>query len=832
MNRNRKVLALSAQSLRNLAKRLPESLAIASEQEQITKIEFSEMVNAYAKLLSEIPKASSFLPVLVGTNIDSVIIYHAAILSRTPVALIDGNTNPAYLAKILGMIGSPEYVVVTSQEFSENLSPQLSQIHVGRERCTEFEIPKVDPEEAAIVIFSSGSTGESKGVVWSWKNLDDAFSVMTSYYPEGSHVRLGRVTSIAFAAGAYQMLSAAADHNLHLINPASSPDEIIDFVNKNELSQLSFSSSFAERVYDQKSRDKYIGNVIEVLTYGEALSWEQIKKIRELTLGNAEIRASYGASESPGFVVYFLIKPDTPIGIGRVPIGQLNLIENLELHPNPEDPTIKSAVVTNLVARGYLDSPKLTEEKFKVNARNERCYHTGDLVRVNDNGVITFVGRNDDLVKINGRLVGPGESESFLQVLPGISNVAVLPHLTSTGKNYLAAHLVLSPNSELVPAHIYEYLLKNLSSHLVPGRLVRHLELPLNSNGKIDRKALQNRQWERWTSDEKTLENSVIESFVLSQLRRILNTPDLTQTEDIFGSGMDSLAALEFQVMAEEFGYKNVQPTIFLEHRTVRSVAEFLAKGKPEHQSNFITLNKTGSLSPFFIFPGAGVSAIFFKELADFFGFDQPLVVIEPKGLHTSDPVEESLEQMALNAAHEIKMKVPKGNVYLIGHSAGAAIACEVGIILTSMGYTVSMVSLDASGIANGVSLPPKLYKAHSIYQRTKDIFTHSPQNIMESIQRRQKARSKNSYEFFTLHVGKLAMNYKPKRKPNFPILFLYCSGMKNEIFWKNSKLYKFNEIQGKHFTMLNREFLPGVTSKILSYFIGHKESDLTSKRA
>jgi acyl-coenzyme A synthetase/AMP-(fatty) acid ligase len=811
----RKELACSAESLRYWAKSAPQSLAIASDQERLTKIEFSEMVNACAEKLSRIPQLPSFLPVLVGTNISSVILYHAAIISRTPVALIDGNTNPRNLEKILERLRNPEFAVVTAPEFSGLLNAEVNQLIVGRERQTDFAIPEVDIEESATVIFSSGSTGEPKGVVWSWKNLDNAFNTMARYYANETNLSLGRVTSIAYAAGAYQMLSAALNHDLHLINPTNTPDEIIDFINQNELHQISFSSSLVERIYDLRSSDKFLHTVNDVLTYGEALSWEQIRKVRELTMGKAKIRASYGASESPGFVLYLEINPAAPLGTGRVPIGYLSQIENLDLIPHAEDPTISSIVIKNFVARGYLDDAELTSEKFNVNEVGERCYHTGDLVRVDEDGMISFVGRSDDLVKINGRFVGPDESESLLRELPGVLNVVVLPHVTAAGKNYLVGHLVLSHESLLTPADIYEYLLKNLSSHLVPAQLVRHEVLPLNSNGKVDRKALQGKQWQRWTGIENSETISVFESFTLSQLRRILNTPDLTISEDIFGSGMDSLAALEFEMIAEEFGYKNVKPHIFLEHRTVQSIARFLEKDRPYSQDNFITINKAGASTPCFIFPGAGVSAIFFKEFADLLGPHQSVVVIEPKGMHTTQETEGSLEEMALSASMEIAIRVPEGRINLIGHSAGAAIACEVGILLTSMGRQVSLVSLDNSGIASGVSMSPRLSKR---FRRIRVILRRSPQHIFKSIQRRYRARDKSSYAFFTLHIGKLAMNYKPKIKPQFPILFLYCASSMSREPWVDSSQYKFVEIQGSHSTMLNHKYLLDVVSKIRDY--------------
>ena len=131
------------------------------------------------------------------------------------------------------------------------------------------------------------------------------------------------------------------------------------------------------------------------------------------------------------------------------------------------------------------------------------------------------------------------------------------------------------------------------------------------------------------------------------------------------------------------------------------------------------------------------------------------------------------------------------------------------------MGRQVSLVSLDNSGIASGVSMSPRLEKK---FRLIRVILRRSPRSILESIQRRYRARSTGSYAFFTLHIGKLAMNYKPKIRPQFPILFLYCASSMSREPWVNSSQFKFVEIQGSHSTMLNHKYVLDVVSKIRDY--------------
>jgi hypothetical protein len=191
----------------------------------------------------------------------------------------------------------------------------------------------------------------------------------------------------------------------------------------------------------------------------------------------------------------------------------------------------------------------------------------------------------------------------------------------------------------------------------------------LNTNGKIDRQYLLSNSWERWRSSDESKELNRYEKFALRQLQKVLNKPDLTLTEDIFGAGMDSLTAVEFEVEASNFGYSRINPSIFLKHRTAESIGHFLENEDAFLESNIVEINKTGSEPPIFIFPGAGITAFFYKEFADAIGKNQPLVVIEPKGLHTLQNVEKTVEEMAFSAAKQIQEMFPEGEVNLLGHT-------------------------------------------------------------------------------------------------------------------------------------------------------------------
>ena len=604
-----------------------------------------------------------------------------------------------------------------------------------------------------------------------------------------------------------------------MMNPTQSADKIIEFINREAMTDLAFSTSLGERIFDTKSASLTLDTINDIAIYGESADWVQIEKLRALTGNRARITNRYGSSEAPGAIIHFRIEPNEVPELGRVPVARIDEFQNLELVSTSGDSELKELVMTGCLAQGYFENEELTTQKFFQGEDGVRKYASGDLVKVNNNGLVTFIGRRDDLVKINGRLVEPSESEAVLRLIPGIEILTVIPHTDENGKSTLVAHLVLEAGSKLEPKHVYDILLEKLSSHLVPTKLVKHEKIPLNANGKIDRQYLLNNSWERWRVDEKAKEPTTYEKFALSQLQQVLNKPNLTLAEDVFGAGMDSLAAVEFEVAASFFGYLKINPSIFLKHRTAKEIGLYLQTMGATLESNIVELNKSGLQTPIFIFPGAGVTAIFYKEFADAVGQNQPLIIMEPKGLHTLENVEKTVEKMAHSAAEQIHELFPEGEIHLLGHSAGSVISCVTGMNLRTLGREVKMINLDQCGFANQISMSKRKYLITSNLSRLLDLVTRSPRELKASAKRRIKARNQSSYEFFLLHIGRLALKHKLAAKPDFQVHLLFCSIDKPLKDWENYELLSFEKVGGSHMTLLNHEYLPNIVPKVLKFF-------------
>ena len=151
------------------------------------------------------------------------------------------------------------------------------------------------------------------------------------------------------------------------------------------------------------------------------------------------------------------------------------------------------------VARGYLNKPELTAERFIADPFSEeegaRMYKTGDIGRWLGDGTIEFIGRNDEQVKIRGYRIELGEIESSLASYPGVREAVVVAREDSVGEKRLVAYYTVTDEEESIGAEgLRTHLMTTLPEYMVPGAYVKLERMPLTGNGKLDRKGLPTTQ--------------------------------------------------------------------------------------------------------------------------------------------------------------------------------------------------------------------------------------------------------------------------------------------------------------------------------------------------
>jgi len=291
-----------------------------------------------------------------------------------------------------------------------------------------------------------------------------------------------------------------------------------------------------------------------LLTGGDVVSPEHVGLARTHCPGLTIING-YGPTENTTFSTAFAVDRDY---VERVPIGRpianstayvLNACGELQ----PFSVTGDLYVGGDGLARGYLDDPERTREKFIAWPGRERLYRTGDLARWRNDGQLEFLGRIDDQVKIRGHRVEPSEIEQRLRQHPDIRQAVVVPCSNAPGETELCAYIVGNPG---VDHGLAEYLKRFLPGYMIPAHFVAVDRLPLTYNGKVDRNRLPS-ALERTPEPSADAPAGVVESKLADIWKKLLDLPHVGIHDDFFDLGGHSMKAIQLVGQIQlEFGVK------------------------------------------------------------------------------------------------------------------------------------------------------------------------------------------------------------------------------------------------------------------------------------
>ncbi|MCO6008062.1 non-ribosomal peptide synthetase [Actinoallomurus purpureus] len=400
--------------------------------------------------------------------------------SRARLALVTPDQVPAWTTPVSRVL------VMTGDEAVEHT----------RSRSNE----NIGHEDAAYLVFTSGSTGGPKAISMPHRCLDNLIEwtlASTSskplrtllFAPLGFDVFIQEVFTAWCSGGC---LYAPAD------DERSDLPRILDLLTTWEIERLFVPPVVLSRLADLAVEFSCVPtSLLEVAAAGEAL--HITARIREFfsRIPECRLHNHYGPAETHVALAHTLSGPpqswpDAP------PIGLP--IPGIEAHVRaPADPEMIPDGSGELwlagvgLAHGYAHEPQLTEERFPVirmNGRQIRMYRTGDLVAQRADGVLNYVGRTDDQLKIRGYRIEPGEVEIELRRHPQVHECAVVAWTPPHGERQLVAHVVTEPGYSADWQELRSYLTGRLPDYMVPRHIIAAESLPLSPNGKVDRRRL------------------------------------------------------------------------------------------------------------------------------------------------------------------------------------------------------------------------------------------------------------------------------------------------------------------------------------------------------
>lgn len=380
-----------------------------------------------------------------------------------------------------------------------------------------------------------------------------------------------------------------------------------------------------------------------------------------------------------------------PIG-ARVGERTLYVLDQY-LNPLPDGVAGELYIGGEGVARGYHQRPSLTAERFVADPFGQglRLYRTGDRVRRRADGVIDFVGRMDNQLKVRGFRIEPGEIEARLRDLSGVKDAVVVARESATGKQ-LIGYVVTDEKARSVQA-LREALGAELPDYMVPAQLVLMPALPLTPNGKIDRNALPAPEFAGQRLQ--VAPRNAIEQALVDIWKQVLDVASVGVEDNFFELGGDSLRVLKMlsRVRACE------ELPIELKLRDViakPTIAELSGYTDKEASLDPVLLlnSRVPGASPLFCLH-AGFGTVFdYEPLARRLEGRCAVYGIQCRMLLDHTWVDDSIQAMAIDYAQYIRQKQPEGPYQLVGWSLGGTLAVLVAKELENQGQQVSMLSL------------------------------------------------------------------------------------------------------------------------------------------
>ncbi len=457
------------------------------------------------------------------------------------------------LAYLIGDAGVD--LLITEEELRDRLpSAPVRIVDLARDRDRIAACPGHDPatgvlpDHLAYVMYTSGSTGNPKGVLTTHRAVVRLVHE-TAYTDIGRGDTVAQFASLSFDASTFELWAALLRGARLAVHPAGLPtaEALGAFLKEYEVSHLWLTAGLFHQVADDDI--SAFSGLRQLVAGGDRLSPEHCRRVLDAHPG-LRLTNGYGPTEATTFTTTHDLRGsagDGPVPLGAPLANTRTYVLTDALEPAPVGVPGELYIAGAGLARGYLGRPGLTAERFTADPfgeAGERMYRSGDLVAWRADGTLEFLGRTDGQVKIRGFRVETGEVETALTAHPAIGDAAVVPH-TEDGRTVLIAHVVPAVGTAVPDtAALRRHLSASLPDHMLPAAFTVLDALPLTANGKVDRRALPARAERVATGTAYAPPATATEELIAEIWQELLGVERIGVHDDFFALGGDSLLAL------------------------------------------------------------------------------------------------------------------------------------------------------------------------------------------------------------------------------------------------------------------------------------------------
>jgi amino acid adenylation domain-containing protein len=504
--------------------------------------------------------------------------------SMVQVLIIDNSSRPSWL--------SPAPQVLLNLSAGHHFDFPSSHLPI---------FPSSRPASLAYVLYTSGTSGQPKGVMVEHRNVVRLVK-NTDYVEFNPGERILQTGAPDFDASTFEIWGALLNGLtlcLALKEEIISARLLKENIRKHHITILWMTSPLFNQMAEEDI--EIFSGLRHFLVGGDVLSPRHINMLKKQFPG-LKVTNGYGPTENTTFSTTLLIDKEytEAIPIGKPIANSTVYIVDNEGHVQPKGLPGEIWVGGDGVSRGYLNNPELTAEKFILATKTQRhkevyfswclgalvakLYKTGDLARWQPDGNIEFLGRIDNQVKIRGFRIELEEIENQLSSHTRVNEAVVLVKRTDSREKHLCAYVV--PGTVDVEG-LKEYLAHRVPPYMVPAFFVTLKKLPLTPSGKVDRKALsQSGEFHRPANSTYASPGSRLEKLIARAWQEALNLEEVGLLDNFFDMGGNSINLLKVHRKLEKALTRDIPIVKLFEHPTIRSLAVFLGQGIEDEEEN------------------------------------------------------------------------------------------------------------------------------------------------------------------------------------------------------------------------------------------------------
>ena len=577
------------QMLEQQAESIPDNTAVIYGKNKLTYSQFNKKANQLARVLRSL-----------GVGKDSIV----AVISERTVEMLIGimsilKAGGAYLPidpgypeeRVKYMLEDSEIdIALTSGDTTricETVKHVLNLEDQSLYSGDDFHLVPVNTsQDLAYVIYTSGSTGRPKGTMIEHFSVINRLIWMQKKYPIAAEDIILQKTPYTFDVSVWELFwwsFNGASVCLLEQGGEKDPKAIVKAIYENNITTIHFVPSmlnvFLEYV-DQHGLQEKLVSLKRIFCSGEALMPHQVQLFNRLLykINGTRLINLYGPTEATVDVTYYDCPTDQKIS--NVPIGKP--IDNISIYILSKDQKIQPVgipgelcIAGDGVVRGYLKRPELQKEKFIDNPykHGERMYRTGDLARWLSDGNIEYLGRIDDQLKIRGFRIETGEIESCLISHEAVKQAVVIDRIDKQGNKFLCAYIV--PKSIINLSNLREHLIKQLPDYMIPAHFVEIPEIPVTSNGKVDKIKLRAIELQDAKSVDYEEPRNKTEEIFVKVWQDVLGNKNIGINDDFFKLGGDSIKAIQTIMRLKNYEMKLEMKDIF-KHPVIKELVMYV----------------------------------------------------------------------------------------------------------------------------------------------------------------------------------------------------------------------------------------------------------------